>query len=138
VTSLASAPELGTTVIVLSNVQSANPEAISVGLTAILQGKPYDFPTQEDAVAVDPAILEGYAGNYQVAPEFQVRITVEEGQLHIQGTGQPKIPLYPASETEFFARVLEFRMVFNISSDGTVESATLLQNGQEMPDPKVE
>lgn len=137
-TSLVSAPDLGITVVVLSNVQSASTEAIAMGLTAILQGNPYELPAQEAAVEVNSALLNRYVGTYQVTPDFQVRITAEDGKLQIQGTGQPQIPLYAASETEFFARVIEFRIVFNVNSDGTVESATLLQNGRETPAPKVE
>lgn len=107
-------------------------------LLAILKGQPYQLPTNEETVPIAPEVLERYVGTYQVLPEFQVTITVESGQLHIQGTGQPQIPLFPASETEFFARVLEFRIVFNTAADGTVESAMLLQNGQELPAPKVD
>ncbi|WP_158517482.1 hypothetical protein [Moorena producens] len=56
----------------------------------------------------------------------------------IQGTGQSILKLYPTSETEFFARVIDLRVVFNQGSDGTVESVTLLQNGQETVAPRVD
>ena len=137
-TYLGSLPEQGITVAVLSNVENANPSLMAEDLLAILRGESYDLPTNEAAATVDLDVLEGYIGTYQVTPEFQVAITVESGQLHIQGTGQPMIPLYPASENEFFARMLEFRIVFNTALDGTVESATLLQNGQELPAPRVD
>ena len=137
-TYLGSLPDQGITVAVLSNVENANPSGMAEDLLAILKGQPYDLPTNEEAVPISPEILERYIGTYQVTPEFQVAITVESGQLHIQGTGQPQIPLFPTSETEFFARLLEFRIVFNTAADGTVESATLLQNGQELPAPKVD
>ena len=136
VTYLGSLPDQGVTVAVLSNVENANPSNIAEDLLAILKGQPYQLPTDEKAVTVAPEVLERYVGTYQVLPEFQVAITIESGQLHIQGTGQPKIPLFPASETEFFARMLEFRIVFNTAANGTVESATLLQNGQTLPAPK--
>ncbi|MEM6425801.1 MAG: serine hydrolase, partial [Cyanobacteria bacterium P01_D01_bin.128] len=137
-TYLGSLPEQGITVAVLSNVENANPSLMAEDLLAILRGESYDLPTNEETATVDLDVLEGYIGTYQVTPEFQVAITVESGQLHIQGTGQPMIPLYPASENEFFARMLEFRIVFNTALDGTVESATLLQNGQELPAPRVD
>ncbi|NEQ47305.1 MAG: serine hydrolase [Leptolyngbya sp. SIOISBB] len=138
VSHLGGSPTLGTTIAVLSNVATANPQGISEGLAAILWEQPYELPTNPTVVAIDPALLDAYIGTYQVTPDFAVAITVESGQLHIQGTGQPQIPLYPASATEFFARILEFRIVFNTAADGTVESATLLQNGQELPAPKVD
>ncbi len=131
-------PTLGTTIAVLSNVETANPLGISEDLAAILWGQPYELPTNPTVVAVAPDLLDTYVGVYQVTPDFAVAITVESEQLYIQGTGQPQIPLYPASTTEFFARILEFRIVFNMAADGTVESATLFQNGQELPAPKVD
>lgn len=57
--------------------------------------------------------------------------------MRIQGTGQPVLNLYPTSETEFFVRVIDVRVVFNQGSDGTVESLTLVQNGQEIVAPRV-
>ncbi|MEO0768133.1 MAG: serine hydrolase [Cyanobacteria bacterium J06649_4] len=134
---LGSLPEQGISIAVLSNVVNADPMGIAEGLFAILQGEPYDLPTNEAAVVVAPEVLEHYVGTYQVTSDFQVVVTVESEQLHIQGTGQPVIPLYPKSKNEFFARVLEFSIVFNRALDGTVDSATLLQNGQELPAPKV-
>ena len=137
VTNLGSIPDLGITIAVLSNVETANPAWISEDLTAIVLGQPYEIPMQPEAVTVDPALYDRYVGTYEVTPGFQVSITVESGQLQVQGTGQPAIPLYPASETEFFAKVIEFRMVFNSASDGVVESITLFQNGQEITALKV-
>mgnify|MGYP001795529126 CR=1 FL=1 len=129
---LGSLPDQDITVAVLSNVQNANPPIIAEGLLAILQGEPYELPSQAEAIALEPAVLARYVGTYQVTPEFQISITVEADHL------QPAIPIYAVSETEFFARVIEFRLVFNIASDGTVESATLFQNAQELPAPKVD
>ncbi|MGD1906584.1 MAG: serine hydrolase [Leptolyngbyaceae cyanobacterium] len=137
-TYLGSLPESGITVAVLSNVENANPANMAEDLLAILKGQPYQLPTNDEAITIGSEVLERYVGTYQVLPDFQVAIAVESGQLYIQGTGQPQIPLFAASETEFFARVLEFRIVFNTAADGTVESATLLQNGQELLSPKVD
>ncbi|MGD1940594.1 MAG: serine hydrolase [Leptolyngbyaceae cyanobacterium] len=138
VSSLGGSPDLETTIAVLSNVANADAPGIAEGLAAILQGEPYELPSQPAAIALEPAVLARAVGTYQVTPEFQISITVEADHLQVQGTGQPAIPIYAVSETEFFARVIEFRLVFNTASDGTVESATLFQNGQELPAPKVD
>jgi CubicO group peptidase (beta-lactamase class C family) len=137
VSSLLYLPEQGTTIVVLSNVESINPEQIATGLAAILLGEPYDLPEAIDTVTVSAAVLERYVGTYQLAPEFQITITLENGQLFAQGTGQPAIALYPASDTEFFALAPELRIVFNPAESGTVESLTLIQGGQSSPVPKV-
>jgi len=137
VSSLIYLPEQDTTIVVLSNVESINPEQISMGLAAILLGELYDPPQALDTVTVEAAVLERYVGTYQFAPEFQIAITVENGQLYAQGTGQPAIALYPASNTEFFALAPELRIVFTPIESGAVESLTLIQGGQNTVAPRV-
>ncbi|GAB4366689.1 MAG: hypothetical protein Kow00121_04320 [Elainellaceae cyanobacterium] len=120
-------------------LESVSPDHISQDLLTILFGQPYELPSIPEAVAIDPAIYDRYIGTYQVAPQFQVSITVEADRLQIQGTGQPRLTLYPASETEYFSRVVnDFRIRFNLTPDETVESLTLLQSGYETIAPKVE
>lgn len=137
VTTLVNIPDQGIVIAVFSNVQTAEPESIARGLAAILQGRSYEMPVIPTAISIEAPAMARLVGTYQVTPEFQVTITIESGQLHIQGTGQPMIPLYAAATTEFFARILEFRITFTLAADGTVSSATLYQNGQALSAPKV-
>lgn len=130
-------PSQDATIVVLSNVESINPEQISSGLASILLGESYDLPQALDAVTVDAAVLERYIGTYQLGPEFQISITVEDGQLYAQGTEQPAISLYPASETEFFALAPELRIIFTLTENGVVERLTLIQGGQSTVAPRV-
>jgi len=138
VTNLMHYPNQDVTIAVLSNNQMANPERISEGLAAILFGEPYELPSLPEVATVDPSLYERYVGTYQVAPEFQVRVTVKADQLQIQGTGQPTFTLYPVSETEYASRVVnDLRVIFNQTPDGSVESLTLLEGGYETVAPKV-
>ena len=50
---------------------------------AILTGE------QKEANA-DPKTYEAYAGDYELAPNFIITITMEDGKLMGQATGQPK------------------------------------------------
>jgi CubicO group peptidase (beta-lactamase class C family) len=79
VSSLLYLPIQDSTIVVLSNVESINPEQISEGLAAILLGESYALPQALDAVTVEAAVLERYVGTYQLAPEFQIAVTVEDG-----------------------------------------------------------
>lgn len=137
VSSLLYLPQPDATIVVLSNVESINPEQISAGLASILLGESYDLPQALDAVTVDAAVLERYVGTYQFSSVFQIAITVADGQLYAQGTGQPAIALYPASDTEFFALAPELQIVFTPSEDGTVASLTLIQSGQSTVAPRL-
>jgi hypothetical protein len=89
-------------------------------------------------LSVDPAVLERYVGRYQLAPTFIITITRDGDQLTAQATGQPAFSIYPSSETEFFLKVVEAQVTFNVAEDGTVEGLTLHQNGQHMPGKKIE
>lgn len=137
-TSLMFLPEQNLSIAVLGNVVPTNPEGISGDLAAIMLGDPYERPTLPDVVTVDPSLYERYIGTYQIAPEFQVSIIVEGDRLQIQGAGQSSLALYPSSETEFFARIIDLQIVFNQATDGTVDSLTLLEDGQEIIAPKVD
>ena len=129
-------PDANLTIAVLCNVTWVNPERIARDLAAIVLGEPYEQPTLPDAVTVAPSVYERYVGTYQIAPELKLSISIETEQLQIQATGQPALTLYPSSETEFFARLIDLRIVFNQGEDGAVESLTLLENGQEILAPK--
>ena len=98
---------------------------------AVRVDKPVPAPIVE--VAVDPAILASYAGEYAIAPTFSITITAEGGKLFGQATGQPKFELFAKSETEFFLKVVDARISFVKGASGNVESLVLHQGGRDVP-----
>lgn len=76
-------------------------------------------------------------GTYQLLPNMQIAIRVEEQQLIAQATGQEAFTLYPVSETKFLAQVADITIQFNFSADETVNGLTLYQGGQELISSKV-
>ena len=90
-----------------------------------------------DEVTLDPAILETYVGEYQLAPSFFIAVTLEAGQLMVQATGQQKFPVFPKSETEFYLKVVDAQITFNHNDTGDVEGLTLHQGGQNVPGNKI-
>ena len=131
-------PNEALTIVVLSNLGTALPGRIAEDLAAIAFNEPYEIPTQPEAITLDPAIYEKYVGTYQLLPDMQVAIRVEDGELTAQATGQDSFVLYPTSETEFFAEVADITVMFSLSAAGTVERLTLRQMGQELVAPKIE
>jgi len=97
-----------------------------------------DFkPIVRTAISVDPKILAQYAGTFALAPQFDLVVTVENGQLITQVTGQQKIPLFAESETVFFPTVIDAKIEFFKDDQGKVTHLVLHQNGQEMKAPKM-
>jgi uncharacterized protein YneR len=84
-------------------------------------------------ITVSPEILAKYAGTYELAPKFNLMITLEGKQLISQASGQGKAPIFARSETKFFLKVVEAEIEFFKNDQGIVSRLVLRQNGQEMP-----
>ncbi len=52
-----------------------------------------------------PEIMADYVAVYELMPGFEITVAPEDGQLHVQATGQPKFPVFAESETKFFLKV---------------------------------
>lgn len=97
-----------------------------------------DYLPKEKVLAhVDPKIYGSYAGQYELAPNVLLNVTVEEGRLRGQVTGQPKIELYPESETRFFLLAAPVQITFVKDERGQVTQLILEQSGQSITAKKV-
>lgn len=117
-------------VILLSNMNTGSLEAISRSIVAILNNRPYQIPKEKIAVPVDPAVLQQYAGEYELAPGFILTIRVQNNALKIRATGQPEFDLYAESEKKFFLKVVEAGAEFVRGADGVVTGLIWEQNGK--------
>ena len=87
-----------------------------------------DFkPTVRTAIHVDPKILSSYAGTYELMKGFDLVVTVEDGQLVTQATGQGKVPIYAESETKFFPTVIPAEIEFVKDDQGKVTSLSCIR-----------
>ena len=83
-------------------------------------------------VSVSPKLLAEYVGTYQLAPNFDLVVTLEGTQLMTQATGQEKVPVFAESDTKFFLRVVDAQIEFFRDSKGAVSYLMLHQGGQDM------
>jgi hypothetical protein len=65
-------------------------------------------------------------------PGFDMVITLDGGHLISQATGQGKIPLFAASETKFFPKVIDAEIEFVKDDKGAVTQMILPQGPGEM------
>lgn len=125
-------------VIVLSN-SSISPD--DIGFHLIEPHIPLDRPQvpvkQRLEISLDQSKLNTYVGVYQLAPDFQLKITHEGQSLFGQATGQPKVQLYAQSEGEFFLKVVDAQISFVKDSTGKVTKLILHQSGADVPGNKV-
>lgn len=99
----------------------------------------FDYLPKEKILAhVDPKIYGSYAGRYELALNIILTITVEDGRLMGQASGQPKLELFPESETRFFATAVSVEMTFVKDVSGQVTHLILRQGGQDTTAKKIE
>jgi len=89
-------------------------------------------------ITVDPKTLDRYVGQYQLAPNFVITVTRDGSQLFAEATAQPKFPIFPKSEREFFYKVVDAQITFETDASGRATSLTLRQNGADVPGKRVE
>src|SRR6185437_5235661 len=93
-------------------------------------------PVVRTAVKVDEKTLAQYAGTYNLAPNFDIVMTVENGKLMTQASGQPKVELYAESESKFFLTVVPVEVEFVRYDQGKVTSIVVHQGGRDMKAPR--
>jgi CubicO group peptidase (beta-lactamase class C family) len=96
-------------------------------------------------VKIEPKITEvseetltTYVGTYELAPTFKIAVTRNGKQLFAQATGQSQFELFAKTEREFYLKIVAAQVIFNINNLGSVESLTLLQNGQSLVGKKID
>jgi len=133
-TQLAYYPDDRLTVIALGNIQGAPSGQIASQLAAIAHGQTVTLQTERKEISVDPKILAHYVGAYQLAPGANFLITLDGTQLNSKLGAQPVVPVYPQSETLFFAKVVDAQLEFaKLDPQGVPAELILHQNGRDQP-----
>jgi CubicO group peptidase (beta-lactamase class C family) len=91
-----------------------------------------------EAVNVNPKVYDSLTGKYELNPQFTLTITREGDKLYVQGTGQPKIELFPKSELEYYVKIVDAQITFIKDGSGKIVKFILHQNGKDMPCEKIE
>ncbi len=90
-------------------------------------------PQERTEIEVAEEILATYVGVYQLQPGFNIAVTLEDGRLHIQATGQNKAPIHPETEVDFFLQVVDAQITFSKDDSGAVTGLVLHQGGADVP-----
>jgi len=87
------------------------------------------IPTHTE-IQLSQKILAHYVGVYEINPNFSIRISLENGKLMSQATGQQKFEIFAESQTKFFLKVVDAQIEFVKSDTGNFKSFILYQGGQ--------
>lgn len=126
-------------VVVMTN--SGGPGADDIGrhlLNATLPLTPPPAPMkQRTAIDVAADVLGAYVGVYQLAPTFTIEVTLKDGALYGQATGQSAFRLWPETPNDFFLKEVDAQLSFVRDAQGKVTELVLHQNGQNVKGPRV-
>lgn len=118
----------GNGVVVLSNMATLA-GIDDIGMHLLNPSLPLrEQPKLRTEIEIDPSVLPMYVGTYQLTPDVAFTITQSAGRLYAQLTGQDQFEVFPEAEHEFFYKVVDAQLSFEIV-DGAAVALTLHQNG---------
>jgi CubicO group peptidase (beta-lactamase class C family) len=87
---------------------------------------------EKEALVLAPEQMQPFVGEYEIQPGFSLLVTLENGHLMTQATGQEKFEIFPESPVKFFLKVVDAQLEFQRNADGKVDSLILYQGGAEI------
>ncbi len=109
-------------VVILANVGDMTVDLLGVHIFA-----PTLVPAPTYAAAQNEP--SPYAGTYALSPSFALTVFKRGGQLYVQGTDQPPIPIALVSGHTYAAQGVDAQITFDLDPNGAVKGLTLHQNG---------
>ena len=85
---------------------------------------------EKGPVTVDPKVFDTYVGEYEVGPNFMMRVFREGNKFMTQATGQPAFEIFAESETTFAPRAFPAKLTFVKDANGKVTGISIDQNGR--------
>ncbi|HEV7692534.1 MAG TPA: serine hydrolase [Hyphomonadaceae bacterium] len=117
----------GMTIVVLGNTRPGPVTQIAEELMWLYFGPPA-LPPPLVEVQVKSDVLARYAGVYELQPGVDVTLSVKDGRLYSQATGQPRFTLIAVSDREFRFPPANIKAEFP-PGDGPAPGFTLTQGG---------
>jgi CubicO group peptidase (beta-lactamase class C family) len=118
-------------VAVLANLNGPFADQIGNQLSLVAHGEKVMLASERKEIGISPDILKQYVGTYELAPDFSLVMTLEDGRLMSKATNQNKNPLFAESETKFFLKIVDAQVEFFKNDKGQISHLVLYQNGRE-------
>ena len=115
------------TIVVLTNFAGSNPGSLAKGIAGFYN--PELKPIEPKIVKVDPNILDAYVGEYQIDPQYVIKIRRQDDRLLGEVPEEAEFQLYPESETTFVLTTQEGNITFVKDASGKVTHLLLKPSG---------
>lgn len=132
-TYLAYDPAQRMTVVVLGNLNGAAPEKLGGELMTLARGGSVTLQGERQAVALTLEALRTYEGVYELAPNFALTLSVVDGKLMAQATGQRPLELAAEATDAFFLSAMDAQINITRDEAGAIDGLVLHQGGREVP-----
>lgn len=123
-------PEEDIVIILLSNNASGALNEMTNKIISAFYNKPYTLPSAHKAVLLGDEKLKDYVGEYEINPQLQLKLSIKDGQLWAEPTGQNATSVYAEKEDYFFAKSPDVQLQFKRNDKNEVTGFILHQNGQ--------
>jgi CubicO group peptidase (beta-lactamase class C family) len=140
---LARYPDQGLSVILLANAGDINPVGMGRKLADIyLDGSAAPMPSVARApappeIGVDPKRFDALTGYYALSPHEGIHVSREGDALMGRVSGQEAFRLFPSAEREYFVKVVDASISFDVpGADGVAPGLVLHQHGKDVPAPR--
>ena len=94
--------------------------------------------TPHTEISIDPHLLDGYVGTYQLRPQLVFTVTRDGDHLWAKLTGQQTFEVHPYTERDFFYTIVAAQLSFVLGPDGKASAVVLHQNGKDQTAPRVD
>ena len=92
---------------------------------------------EEHIIDINPAILDNYTGKYKFKDDT-ITISKENNKLFARPADQPKLEMFPLSETDFLIKEINAKLSFIKELNGKVNKIKLNLNGMDSELPRIE
>jgi CubicO group peptidase (beta-lactamase class C family) len=124
-------PKSGVGIVALSNASTAA-GTDDIGLHLLDARFPLDVPEGSPReTTLGAKTLDGYLGRYKLGPTSVLTITREGDQLYAELTGQPRAAIYAKGEREFFYKIVDAQITFQVDAQGEASALVLHQGGRD-------
>ena len=130
-------PKDDVVIIVLSNNSSPRSQELANNLAALVFQQPVEWPKKKIFVQVPEEKLRLYIGDYELMPNFVITISIENGKLMGQPTGQGKTELLAENENKFYVEPADADVSFVKDASGKVTALKLTQRGRTQEAKKI-
>ncbi len=116
-------------VVVLTNTATMEVDRLAEQIMRMAAGSTEQPRKFDKQIEIAPEVLKNYAGQYELAPGIVFTVTAEDDKLLVGLTGQQTFRVYPRSKVEWYYKVVDATLTFQLDGQGRCDALELFQNG---------